>query len=64
MTKKMKLQTIISVSTIKGVGRAVQLTLDDLIEGKFAGGETVAYHLSDGKALDIVYETMTLLHKM
>ena len=43
------------VSTIKGVGRAVQLTLDDLIEGKFAGGETVAYHLSDGEALDIAY---------
>ena len=45
----------ILVSTIKGVGRAVQLTLDDLIEGKFAGGETVAYHLSDGEALDIAY---------
>lgn len=45
----------ILVSTIKGVGRAVQLTLDDLIAGKFAGGETVAYHLSDGEALGIAY---------
>lgn len=45
----------ILVSTIKGVGRAVQLTLDDLMEGKFAGGETVAYHLSDGEALGIAY---------
>ncbi len=45
----------ILVSTIKGVGKAVQLTLDDLIEGKFAGGETVAYHLSDGEALGIAY---------
>lgn len=45
----------ILVSTIKGVGRAVQLTLDDLMEDKFAGGETVAYHLSDGEALDIAY---------
>ena len=45
----------ILVSTIKGVGRAVQLTLDDLIEGKYAGGETVAYHLKDGEALGIAY---------
>ncbi|WP_299032865.1 BMP family protein [uncultured Anaerococcus sp.] len=45
----------ILVSTIKGVGRAVQLTLDDLIDGNYKGGETVAYHLSDGDALGIAY---------
>lgn len=45
----------ILASTIKGVGKAVQLTLDDLIEGKYAGGETVAYHLKDGEALGIAY---------
>ena len=45
----------ILVSTIKGVGRAVQLTLDDLIAAQYKGGETVAYHLSDGEALGIAY---------
>ena len=32
-----------------------QLTLDDLIDGNYKGGETVAYHLSDGDALGIAY---------
>ena len=53
----------ILASTIKGVGKAVQLTLDDLIEGKYAGGETVAYHLKDGEALGIAYGDNDLVDK-
>lgn len=45
----------ILVSTVKGVGRAVQLTLDDYKDGNFKGGETVSYSLKDGDALDIAY---------
>lgn len=45
----------ILVSTIKGVGKAVQLTIDDYKDGKFKGGETKAYSLKDGDALGIAY---------
>lgn len=45
----------ILVSTIKGVGKAVQLTIDDYKAGKFKGGETRSFSLKDGKALDIAY---------
>lgn len=45
----------ILVSTVKGVGRAVQLTLDDYKKGNFKGGETVSYSLKDGDALGIAY---------
>lgn len=45
----------ILVSTIKGVGKAVQLTIDDYKDGKFKGGETRAFSLKDGDALDIAY---------
>ena len=43
------------VSTIKGVGAAVQYTLDDLANDEFKGGETVAYGLKDGDACTIAY---------
>ncbi|MDU3153700.1 MAG: BMP family ABC transporter substrate-binding protein, partial [Anaerococcus hydrogenalis] len=45
----------ILASTVKGVGKAVQLTLDDYKDGKFKGGETKAYSLKDGDALGIAY---------
>ena len=45
----------ILVSTIKGVGKAVQLTIDDYKDGKFKGGETKSYSLKDGDALGIAY---------
>ena len=45
----------ILASTVKGVGKAVQLTLDDYKDGKFKGGETRAFSLKDGEALDIAY---------
>ena len=45
----------ILASTVKGVGKAVQLTLDDYKDGKFKGGETRAFSLKDGDALDIAY---------
>lgn len=45
----------ILASTIKGVGRAVQLTIDDYKAGKFMGGETRSFSLKDGEALGIAY---------
>lgn len=43
------------VSTVKGVGKAVQYTLDDLAKNEFKGGETVSYGLKDGDACTIAY---------
>lgn len=45
----------ILVSTVKGIGKAVQYTIDDLAKGEFKGGETVAYGLKDGDACTIAY---------
>ncbi|MDY3006663.1 BMP family ABC transporter substrate-binding protein [Anaerococcus sp. AGMB00486] len=53
----------ILASTIKGVGKAVQLTIDDYKEGKFKGGETVSYSLKDGDALGIAYGDNDLVSK-
>lgn len=51
------------VSTVKGVGKALQYTLDDLAQGKFQGGETVSYGLKDGDACTIAYADNDLVKK-
>lgn len=43
------------VSTIKGVGDAVKLIIDDYQKGEFKGGETVRFTLADGDAVSIKY---------
>lgn len=43
------------VSTIKGVGSAVQAICDDIAADKFPGGETVRFGLKDGDACTIAY---------
>lgn len=43
------------VSTIKGVGTAVQNICDDIAADKFPGGETVRFGLKDGDACTIAY---------
>lgn len=49
------------VSTIKGVGQAIQLVSKDLVtEGKFEGGTTVVYGLADS-AVDIAFPENNLV---
>ena len=43
------------VSTIKGVGDAVKLIINDYQKGEFKGGETVRFTLADGDAVSIKY---------
>ncbi|WP_243343307.1 BMP family ABC transporter substrate-binding protein [Anaerococcus sp. AGMB09787] len=43
------------VSTIKGVGDAIKIVVDDLASGKFEGGTTRDFTLADGKAVDLAY---------
>ena len=43
------------VSTIKGVGDAVRLIIEDYQKGEFKGGETVRFTLEDGDAVSIKY---------
>lgn len=50
-------------STIKGVGKAVQLICDQYMEGKFPGGETVSFSLADGEACTIAYADNDLVAK-
>lgn len=45
----------ILASTIKGVGAAVQQTIDDYAKGEFKGGETRSFSLKDGDALGVAY---------
>ncbi|MDD7306266.1 MAG: BMP family ABC transporter substrate-binding protein [Peptoniphilaceae bacterium] len=51
------------VSTIKGVGLAVQKICDDLAADKFPGGETVRFGLKDGDACTIAYADNDLVKK-
>ncbi|EEI82025.1 BMP family lipoprotein [Anaerococcus tetradius] len=51
------------VSTIKGVGDAVQLVIDGLAKGEFEGGTTKQFTLADGKAVDIAYAKNDLVSK-
>lgn len=50
-------------STIKGVGKACQIIVDDEAEGKFPGGETVSFALKDGEACTIAYADNDLVSK-
>lgn len=43
------------VSTIKGVGDAIKIVVDELASGKFDGGTTRDFTLADGKAVDLAY---------
>lgn len=43
------------VSTIKGVGDAVRLIVEEYQKGEFKGGETVRFTLADGDAVSIAY---------
>ena len=42
------LSDIIITSAVKNVGTGLELTIKDLVEGKFKGGEAVKYDLSNG----------------
>lgn len=43
------------VSTIKGVGDAVRLIVEEYQKGDFKGGETVRFTLADDNAVSIAY---------
>lgn len=43
------------VSTIKGVGDAVRLIVEEYQKGEFKGGDTVRFTLADGDAVSIAY---------
>lgn len=49
------------VSTIKGVGDAVKLIVQDYQKGEFKGGETVRFTLADGDAVSIKYADNNLV---
>ena len=42
------LSDIIITSAVKNVGAGLELTIKDLVEGNFKGGEVVKYDLSNG----------------
>ena len=43
------------VSTIKGVGDAVKLIIEEYQQGEFKGGDTVRFTLADGDAVSLAY---------
>ena len=48
------LSDAIITSAVKNVGKGLELTIKDLVEGNFKGGEAIKYDLSNG---GVGYET-------